>query len=97
MYVPALIIVYFSKETKISSVEKYWWKSAQYVLIVNNDNKIAYYLAGTTGYPDWWSVTGDIQVWRSEDLKTWAPVVQKPRNRTVVWNVVSIGCSQAKC
>lgn len=46
----------------------------------------AYYLTGTTGYPDWWGVTGDIQVWRSEDLQSWAPVVRKPRERSVVWN-----------
>ena len=47
----------------------------------------AYYLTGTTGYPDWWAVTGDIQVWRSPDLQTWSPVVQKPREHSVVWNV----------
>lgn len=47
----------------------------------------AYYLTGTTGWPDMWAVTGDIQVWRSEDLATWTPVVQKPRARSVVWNV----------
>lgn len=47
----------------------------------------SYYLTGTTGFPDWWAVTGDIQVWRSGDLKSWVPVVQKPRARSVVWNV----------
>ncbi len=47
----------------------------------------AYYLTGTTGAPDWWGVTGDLQVWRSPDLKTWSPVVQRPRTRTVVWNI----------
>lgn len=47
----------------------------------------AYYLTGTTGSPDWWAVTGDIQVWRSEDLAQWTPVVLKPRERSVVWNV----------
>jgi xylan 1,4-beta-xylosidase len=47
----------------------------------------AYYLTGTTGYPDWWAVTGDIQVWRSADLEHWAPVAGKPRERSVVWNV----------
>lgn len=47
----------------------------------------AYYLTGTTGFPDWWAVTGDIQVWRSEDLKSWGPIVAKPRARSVVWNV----------
>ena len=46
----------------------------------------AYYMTGTTGWPDMWAVTGDIQVWRSEDLATWEPVVQKPRARSVVWN-----------
>lgn len=47
----------------------------------------AYYMTGTTGAPDWWAVTGDLQVWRSEDLATWTPVVQKPRERSVVWNI----------
>jgi beta-xylosidase len=47
----------------------------------------AYYLTGTTGAPDWWAVTGDIQVWRSPDLRRWAPVVEKPRARSVVWNI----------
>lgn len=47
----------------------------------------AYYLTGTTGSPDMWAVTGDIQVWRSEDLKNWSPVVTRPRARSVVWNV----------
>lgn len=47
----------------------------------------AYYLTGTTGAPDMWAVTSNIQVWRSEDLATWTPVVQKPRTRTVVWNI----------
>lgn len=46
----------------------------------------AYYLTGTTGWPDMWAVTGDIQVWRSEDLQTWSPVVTAPRARSVVWN-----------
>jgi len=46
-----------------------------------------YYLTGTTGSPDWWAVTGDIQVWRSADLKEWTAVVTHPRPRTVVWNV----------
>jgi xylan 1,4-beta-xylosidase len=47
----------------------------------------AYYLTGTTGAPDMWAVTGNIQVWRSEDLKSWKAVVQKPRERSIVWNV----------
>ena len=46
-----------------------------------------YYLTGTTGSPDWWAVTGDIQVWKSSDLKTWTPVIEKPRKRSVVWNI----------
>jgi len=46
-----------------------------------------YYLTGTTGSPDWWAVTGDIQVWKSPDLKDWSAVVTHPRPRTVVWNV----------
>ncbi len=46
-----------------------------------------YYLTGTTGDPDWWAVTGDIQVWRSSDLKDWHPVIERPRRRSVVWNV----------
>ncbi len=46
----------------------------------------AFYLTGTTGSPDWWAVTGDIQVWRSPDLEHWDPVITKPRARSVVWN-----------
>lgn len=46
----------------------------------------AYYLTGTTGAPDWWAVTSDIQVWRSEDLQHWKPVSSKPRERSLVWN-----------
>ena len=46
-----------------------------------------YYLTGTTGAPDWWAVTGDIQVWKSSDLATWTPVVEHPRRRSVVWNI----------
>ena len=46
-----------------------------------------YYLTGTTGYPDWWNLTSDIKVWKSKDLKSWVPVVEKPRLRATVWNV----------
>jgi xylan 1,4-beta-xylosidase len=46
-----------------------------------------YYLTGTTGYPDWWAVTGDIQVWKSPDLKSWTPVADQPRRRAIVWNL----------
>ncbi|WP_199619496.1 family 43 glycosylhydrolase [Paenibacillus alkalitolerans] len=45
-----------------------------------------YYLSGTTGYPDWWGVTGDIQLWKSPDLQDWIPVVTEPRRRSTVWN-----------
>lgn len=47
----------------------------------------AYYMTGTTDAPDWWSVTGDIRVWRSTDLQHWHPVVERPRVRSIVWNV----------
>jgi beta-xylosidase len=46
-----------------------------------------YYLTGTTGYPDWWAVTGDIQIWKSSDLKEWTPIITEPRKRTTVWNI----------
>ncbi|MCU6790987.1 family 43 glycosylhydrolase [Paenibacillus sp. WQ 127069] len=46
-----------------------------------------YYLTGTTGAPDWWAVTGDIQLWKSSDLEHWEPLITKPRKRTSVWNV----------
>lgn len=46
-----------------------------------------YYLTGTTGAPDWWAVTGDIQLWKSSDLEHWEPLITKPRKRTTVWNV----------
>jgi len=46
-----------------------------------------YYMTGTTGYPDWWAVTGDIQLWRSPDLLNWEPLVTAPRKRTTVWNI----------
>ncbi|MGM0883778.1 MAG: family 43 glycosylhydrolase [Bacillota bacterium] len=46
-----------------------------------------YYMTGTTGYPDWWAVTGDIQIWKSEDLANWTPLITEPRKRTTVWNV----------
>lgn len=47
----------------------------------------AYYMTGTTGWPDWWAVTADLQVWRSENLRDWHPVIEKPRPRSIVWNV----------
>ncbi|WP_413375471.1 family 43 glycosylhydrolase [Paenibacillus taichungensis] len=46
-----------------------------------------YYMTGTTGCPDWWAVTGDIQLWKSPDLKQWSPVITEPRRRSVVWNI----------
>ncbi|CAM3987714.1 family 43 glycosylhydrolase [Paenibacillus alkaliterrae] len=46
-----------------------------------------YYLTGTTGYPDWWGVTGDVQVWKSADLQEWTPIVTEPRKRSTVWNI----------
>jgi xylan 1,4-beta-xylosidase len=46
-----------------------------------------YYLTGTTGFPDWWAVTGDIQIWKSADLEDWTPVITEPRNRSTVWNI----------
>ncbi len=46
-----------------------------------------YYLTGSTGSPDMWAVTSDIQLWKSADLKTWSPVITKPRQRSVVWNI----------
>lgn len=47
----------------------------------------AYYMTGTTDGPDWSSVSANIRVWRSTDLKTWKPVVEHPRPRSIVWNV----------
>ena len=41
-YVPFLIIIYFSKETKIPKEEKYWWKSTRYVFILNNEYEVEY-------------------------------------------------------
>ncbi|NHN28925.1 family 43 glycosylhydrolase [Paenibacillus sp. S3N08] len=46
-----------------------------------------YYLTGTTGSPDWWAVTGDIQIWKSPDLVDWTPLLTEPRRRSIVWNV----------
>jgi hypothetical protein len=46
-----------------------------------------YYMTGTTGGPDWWAVTADVQLWKSSDLKTWTPVVTQPRLQSVVWNI----------
>ncbi|WP_165452272.1 family 43 glycosylhydrolase [Paenibacillus thalictri] len=46
-----------------------------------------YYMTGTTGFPDWWAVTGDIQIWKSADLQEWTPIITEPRKRTVVWNI----------
>lgn len=46
-----------------------------------------YYLTGTTGFPDWWAVTGDLQIWKSPDLIDWTPLITEPRKRTTVWNV----------
>jgi beta-xylosidase len=45
-----------------------------------------YYMTGTTGDPDWWAVTGDIQVRKSKDMRNWLPVITQPRKRSVVWN-----------
>lgn len=56
----------------------------------------AYYMTGTTGGPNMWAVTGDIEVYRSEDMKTWTPVVTKPRERSVVWNVDREGTWQKR-
>jgi xylan 1,4-beta-xylosidase len=46
-----------------------------------------YYMTGTTGSPDWWTVTADIQMWKSRDLKAWVPVITQPRVQADVWNV----------
>ena len=46
-----------------------------------------YYMTGTTGGPDWWTVTANIQMWKSTDLKAWTPVVTQPRVQTAVWNI----------
>ncbi len=55
-----------------------------------------YYMTGTTGYPDWWAVTSDIQIWKSKDLKNWEPLITKPRKRTAVWNIDRDGAEWAK-
>lgn len=46
-----------------------------------------YYLTGTTGSPDWWAVTADIQIWKSPNLINWMPLITEPRKRTAVWNI----------
>ncbi|WP_217591755.1 family 43 glycosylhydrolase [Cohnella sp. GbtcB17] len=46
-----------------------------------------YYLTGTTGSPDWWAVTGDLQIWKSPDLLEWTSVITEPRKRSTVWNI----------
>lgn len=56
----------------------------------------AYYMTGTTGWPDMWAVTSDIQVFRSEDLVKWTPVVTRPRDRSVVWNADREGTWQKR-
>lgn len=55
-----------------------------------------YYMTGTTGFPDWWAVTGDIQIWKSKNLVDWVPIIQHPRKRTVVWNVDRNGSWEKK-
>ncbi|MFH5182483.1 family 43 glycosylhydrolase [Paenibacillus sp. TAB 01] len=55
-----------------------------------------YYVTGTTGFPDWWAVTGDIQVWKSADLLNWTPVITTPRKRSTVWNIDRDGTWQKK-
>ena len=34
----------------------------------------AYYLIGTTGHPTWWITNEGIRMWKSQDLKSWAPM-----------------------
>jgi xylan 1,4-beta-xylosidase len=46
-----------------------------------------YYMTGTTGGPDWWAVTSNVQLWKSPDLKSWTPVITQPRAQSVVWNI----------
>ncbi len=46
-----------------------------------------YYLTGTTGSPDMWAVTGALQLWKSPDMKSWTPVIERPRTRSVVWDI----------
>ncbi|MBK0383583.1 family 43 glycosylhydrolase [Pedobacter sp. SD-b] len=46
-----------------------------------------YYMTGTTGDPDWWSVTSEIKIWKSKDLKHWVPIISGERERATVWNV----------
>jgi len=46
-----------------------------------------FYMTGTTGGPDWWAVTADVQLWKSRDLKTWNPVIMQPRLQSTVWNI----------
>jgi hypothetical protein len=55
-----------------------------------------YYMVGTTGAPDWWTVTADLKMWRSVDLQTWTPVVTEPRVQTTVWNIDRQGTWQKK-
>jgi hypothetical protein len=46
-----------------------------------------YYLTGTTGAPDIWGVTSNLQLWKSPDLKRWTTVIERPRARSVVWSI----------
>jgi xylan 1,4-beta-xylosidase len=53
-----------------------------------------YYMTGTTGGPDWWAVTSNVQLWKSVDLRNWTPVITQPRLQSVVWNIDTQGTWQ---
>lgn len=42
VYVPALIIIYFSKETQVSYDEKFWWKSTKQLILLDHNYNVQY-------------------------------------------------------
>jgi hypothetical protein len=42
VYIPPLLIVFSSKETRVSGEEKYWWKSTEYVFVLNKKFEVTY-------------------------------------------------------
>ncbi|MBN2023311.1 MAG: family 43 glycosylhydrolase [Pirellulales bacterium] len=54
-----------------------------------------YYLTGTTGYPTWWKTNEGIRVWKSADLKTWAPLGLVWKIDEGTWQKVKHGDNRA--
>ncbi|NOY82846.1 MAG: family 43 glycosylhydrolase [Kiritimatiellaeota bacterium] len=46
-----------------------------------------YYLTGTTGHPTWWRTNDGVRLWKSKDLKKWAPL-------GLVWSIEKDGTWQ---